>query len=83
MKSAILAGLFALPLLAGCAQDTMTASNDCASSMKMADEAIMKSTDMKKKEMAMKEMAMAKEMMAQHKDAECVMHAKMAMKIII
>lgn len=83
MKFAILAGLFALPLLAGCAQQSTMAANDCASSMKMADEAIMKSTDMKKKEMAMKEMAMAKEMMAQKKEAECMVHAKMAMKIII
>lgn len=83
MKSAVMAGLFALPLLAGCAQQTAMTANNCAESMKMADEAIMKSTDMKKKEMAMKEVAMAKEMMMQKKDAECVMHSNMAMKLII
>ena len=78
-----MAGQFALPLLAACAQQTPMAAGNCEMAMKMADEAIMKSTDMKKKEMAMKEMAMAKEMMMQKKDAECVMHSNMAMKLII
>ena len=82
MKSALLAGLFALPLLAACAQQPMMADKSCESSMKMADAAIMKSSDTAKKAMAMKEMEMAKQMMMEKKEAECMMHAEMAMKII-
>lgn len=82
MKFAVLVGLFALPLLAACAQQPMMADKSCASSMKMADAAIMKSNDPAKKAMAMKEMEMAKQMMMQNKESECMMHADMAMKII-
>lgn len=57
---------------------TVPALADCASEIKMAETAVMKTTDADHKKMAMSQLDMAKKSMMDKMEGECVKQAKMA-----
>ena len=85
LKSAIVAGAFAMALLQPAfSQDAMMKCDDATMMKMQADMDANKDDAMKmQKEEAMKEMTMAKEAMASNKTDECVMHLDNAMKAMM